>query len=98
MKCLLGLLIPEEGELYYGNKKFYSLSEKEQKNIRKEMGVVFQSGAIFDFLDVEGNVRFPLDMFSNMTQKEKIDRVNFCLEKVNLEGTNKLNHLSLVVE
>jgi len=95
MKCLLGLLIPEEGELYYGNKKFYSLSEKEQKNIRKEMGVVFQSGAIFDFLDVEGNVRFPLDMFSNMTQKEKIDRVNFCLEKVNLQGTNKLKSSEL---
>jgi len=95
MKCLLGLLIPEEGELFYGNKDFYSLSEKEQKNIRKEMGVVFQSGAIFDFLDVEGNVRFPLDMFSNMTQKEKIDRVNFCLEKVNLQGTNKLKSSEL---
>jgi len=95
MKCLLGLLIPEEGELFYSNKNFYSLTEKEQKNIRKEMGVVFQSGAIFDFLDVEGNVRFPLDMFSNMTQKEKIDRVNFCLEKVNLEGTNKLKSSEL---
>ncbi|HQP90206.1 MAG TPA: ATP-binding cassette domain-containing protein, partial [Bacteroidales bacterium] len=95
MKCLLGLLIPEEGELFYSNKNFYSLSEKEQKNIRKEMGVVFQSGAIFDFLDVEGNVRFPLDMFSDMTQKEKIDRVNFCLEKVNLEGTNKLKSSEL---
>jgi len=95
MKCLLGLLTPEEGELFYGNKDFYSLSEKEQKNIRKEMGVVFQSGAIFDFLDVEGNVRFPLDMFSNMTQKEKIDRVNFCLEKVNLQGTNKLKSSEL---
>jgi phospholipid/cholesterol/gamma-HCH transport system ATP-binding protein len=95
LKCLLGLLTPEEGELFYGNKDFYSLSEKEQKNIRKEMGVVFQSGAIFDFLDVEGNVRFPLDMFSNMTQKEKIDRVNFCLEKVNLEGTNKLKSSEL---
>ncbi|HQC59565.1 MAG TPA: ATP-binding cassette domain-containing protein, partial [Bacteroidales bacterium] len=95
MKCLLGLLIPEEGELFYSNKNFYSLTEKEQKNIRKEMGVVFQSGAIFDFLDVEGNVRFPLDMFSDMTQKEKIDRVNFCLEKVNLEGTNKLKSSEL---
>ncbi|MDI6832613.1 MAG: ATP-binding cassette domain-containing protein [Bacteroidales bacterium] len=95
MKCLLGLLTPEEGELFYGNKDFYSLSEKEQKNIRKEMGVVFQSGAIFDFLDVEGNVRFPLDMFSNMTQKEKIDRVNYCLEKVNLQGTNKLKSSEL---
>ncbi len=95
LKCLLGLLTPEEGELFYGNKDFYSLSEKEQKNIRKEMGVVFQSGAIFDFLDVEGNVRFPLDMFSNMTQKEKIDRVNFCLEKVNLQGTNKLKSSEL---
>jgi phospholipid/cholesterol/gamma-HCH transport system ATP-binding protein len=95
MKCLLGLLIPEEGELYYGNKNFYSLSESEQKNIRKEMGVVFQSGAIFDFFDVEGNVRFPLDMFSNMNNKEKIDRVNFCLEKVNLQGTNKLKSSEL---
>lgn len=90
MKCLLGLLIPEKGELYFGDKNFYSLSEKEQKLIRKEMGVVFQSGAIFDFLDVEGNVKFPLDMFTNMSNKEKLERVNFCLERVNLQGTNKL--------
>ena len=58
--------------------------------IRKEIGMLFQGGALFDSLNIEQNVMFPLNMFSTMTRKEKLDRVNFCLDRVNLSGKNKL--------
>ena len=89
MKCLVGLFEPTSGHIYYGDTDFTQLKHKEKKEIRKQIGMLFQGGALFDSMTVEENVLFPLDMFTNMTQKEKIDRVQFCLERVNLHEANK---------
>ncbi len=90
LKCMVGLLIPDKGEIYYDGRDFTRMKENQKKEIRKEIGMVFQGGALFDSMTVEENVKFPLDMFTNFTEKEKMNRVNFCLERVNLE---KANHL-----
>jgi len=90
MKCCIGLMEPDEGEISFDNRPFSSLSEKAKRHIRKEMGVLFQGGALFDSLNVEQNVMFPLNMFTNMSNEEKLDRVNFCLKRVQLENVNKL--------
>jgi phospholipid/cholesterol/gamma-HCH transport system ATP-binding protein len=63
---------------------------KEKRSVRKELGMLFQGGALFDSLSVQNNVMFPLNMFAKKSFKEKLDRVNFCLERVNLEGSNNL--------
>ncbi|MBC8048342.1 MAG: ATP-binding cassette domain-containing protein [Fimbriimonadaceae bacterium] len=89
MKCMVGLLIPEAGEILYHDKNFYSLDKTERKKIQREIGMLFQGAALFDSMTVEENVMLPLNMFSNETKKEKMDRVNFCLERVNLTGVNK---------
>ncbi|MEX2590158.1 MAG: ATP-binding cassette domain-containing protein [Chitinophagales bacterium] len=88
MKCEVGLIPLDSGEILYNDRSFQKMNRKEQKAIRMEIGMLFQGNALFDSMTVEENIRFPLDMFSNMTKKEKIDRVNFCLERVNLEGSN----------
>ncbi len=90
LKCMVGLLEPDSGDIWYGDKNFTKLSVVERKVFRREFGMLFQGSALFDSQTVEENVIFPLDMFSNMTVNEKKDRVNFCLEKVNL---HKVNHL-----
>lgn len=90
MKCLVGLFTPDIGEISYDGRTISSLSFSEMKNIRQEIGMLFQGGALFDSLSVEENVMFPLTMFSNMTQAEKRDRANFCLQRVNLVNANKL--------
>jgi len=90
LKIMVGLHQPDVGEVYYNNRSFTSSSDKEKQLIRKEIGMLFQGGALFDSQTVEENIAFPLDMFTNLTKKEKTDRVNFCLERVNLEGRNKL--------
>ncbi|MCX7696452.1 MAG: ATP-binding cassette domain-containing protein [Bacteroidales bacterium] len=90
MKLLLGLYIPDKGKIYFDNRDFTSMNEKQQKLIRQEIGTVFQGGALFDFMTVEENVMFPLNMFTNMTYSEKKRRVNFCLERVNLIDVNHL--------
>lgn len=89
MKCLVGLFQPTEGSIYYNETNFTSLSKKEKKKIRTKIGMLFQGGALFDSMTVEENVLFPLNMFTNKSMKEKLDRVNFCLERVNLVGANK---------
>ncbi len=90
MKCLVGLLKPEKGEVLFDNRDMLSMNEYEQAAIRQDIGMVFQGGALFDSLTVEENVAFPLDMYTDMTSEEKIDRANFCLKRVNLENANKL--------
>lgn len=90
MKCMVGLLEVDAGEINYDGKVFSSLSRKERKPFRQEIGMVFQGGALFDSLTVEQNVMFPLNMFTNMTLEEKKDRVNVCLKRVNLLNVNHL--------
>lgn len=88
LKSLVGLLAPTSGTIYYDDINFTGLDKKGMREIRMQIGMLFQGSALFDSLTVEENIRFPLDMFTNMTIKEKLDRVNFCLERVNLQGTN----------
>lgn len=90
LKSIIGLHQIDSGEIIYGDKEFSRMPIKEKKEIRKEIGMVFQGGALFDSATVEENVMFPLEMFTNMTKAEMLDRVNFCLSKVNLENVNKL--------
>ena len=89
IKCLLGLFEPDEGNIYYNGNCYSELSIKERRNLRQEMGMVFQGSALFDSMTVEGNVMFPLDMFTNQSQSEKQDRVDFVLKRVNLVDAHK---------
>lgn len=90
MKCMVGLLEVDKGEIIYDGKPFTGLERKERKPFRQEIGMVFQGGALFDSLTVEQNVMFPLNMFTKQSLEEKLDRVNFCLHRVNLVNVNKL--------
>jgi phospholipid/cholesterol/gamma-HCH transport system ATP-binding protein len=89
LKCLVGLFTPEEGDILYDGRPIREMGVKEKKNLRNEMGMLFQGNALFDSMTVEENVRFPLDMFSEMSDEEKLERVNFCLSRVNLVNANK---------
>lgn len=89
MKCLVGLFQPTAGSIFYNDVEFTRLGRKEKKQIRMQIGMLFQGSALFDSMTVEENVLFPLDMFTNMTGKEKRKRVDFCLERVELVGANK---------
>jgi phospholipid/cholesterol/gamma-HCH transport system ATP-binding protein len=89
LKSIAGLLEVDDGEIWYNDQKFSHLDISSRQLIRKEMGVLFQGAALFDSLTVEENVLFPLDMFTNQTKSEKLDRANFCLERVRVTGTNK---------
>ncbi len=88
LKILVGLLRPTSGNIWYGDINFGELDKKQLRALRMDVGMLFQGSALFDSMTVEENVRFPLDMFTNKTAKEKLDRVNYCLERVNLEGVN----------
>jgi len=90
LKCLVGLLDIDQGKIWYGDILFSELDFHSRKEIRKEMGMLFQGSALFDSMTVEENVRFPLDMFTSMSYEEKLDRVNFCLHRVNIINSNKL--------
>ena len=90
LKSIVGLHEIDSGEIWYGDTLFGSLNFMEKKEIRKQMGMLFQGSALFDSLTVEDNVRFPLDMFSDMTMEEKLERVNFCLKRVNILNANDL--------
>jgi phospholipid/cholesterol/gamma-HCH transport system ATP-binding protein len=90
LKSIIGLHEIDSGEIIYGDTEFSRMPVKEKKKIRKEIGMVFQGGALFDSATVEENVMFPLEMFTNMSKKEMKERVNFCLSKVNLENANHL--------
>jgi len=88
IKCMLGLFEVNKGDIIYGDRSLASLSSRERKKLRQEMGMLFQGSALFDSMTVQENVMFPLEMFTNLTKKEKLDRVNFCLERVDLTGNN----------
>ncbi|HEB62272.1 MAG TPA: ATP-binding cassette domain-containing protein [Bacteroidetes bacterium] len=88
LKILVGLIVPTSGSVWYDDIDFCKLNKKEVRAIRMQIGMLFQGSALFDSMTVEENIRFPLDMFTNKTSKEKLDRVNYCLERVNLEGVN----------
>lgn len=90
LKCIIGLLKPEEGEIYYDDRNVLKMNDHERKLLHREIGVVFQGGALFDSLTVEQNVMFPLDIYTDWSYEKKLERVNFCLERVNLEGVNQL--------
>ncbi len=90
LKSIAGLIEVDEGEIWYDDLQFSHLNTEARRQIRKEMGVLFQGAALFDSLTVEENVLFPLDMFTVQSKKEKLDRVNFCLERVRVSGTNGL--------
>ena len=90
MKCIVGLLTPEKGEILYDGRDFLTMKKKEKKKLRREMGMIFQSAALFDSMSVLENVMFPLDMFSEKTYRERVKRAQFCLDRVNLiEAQNK---------
>lgn len=90
MKCLSGMLEPDSGEVFYNEMNYTQSDFKERKMMRREVGMLFQRGALLDSSTVEENVRFPLDMFTTMSMAEKTERVNFCLNKVRLSDANKL--------
>ncbi len=90
MKCLVGLFPVDSGKVIFNNRVFAEIDYEEKKEIRKEIGMLFQGGALFDSMNVEQNVMFPLSMFTKMTIEEQRDRANFCLKRVNLENVNKL--------
>lgn len=91
MKCLVGLIEPDKGEVFYNDINFTKLSIKNRSKVRKKIGMLFQGSALFDSLTVEQNVVFPLEMFNKeMTKKEKINRAHFCLDRVNIRNANQL--------
>jgi phospholipid/cholesterol/gamma-HCH transport system ATP-binding protein len=89
-KCIVGLHKPENGQILYNGRDLISIGKREKKEIRKEIGMLFQGGALFDSLTVEENVMFPLTMFTKMSKKEMRERVRFCLDRVNLFKKDKL--------
>ena len=84
MKNLVGLLEPTSGQVLYDGRNFVTMSKREKVNMRREMGMIFQSAALFDSMTVLENVMFPLDMFSSMTLRDRINRARSCLDRVNL--------------
>jgi phospholipid/cholesterol/gamma-HCH transport system ATP-binding protein len=97
MKIMVGLMQPTTGNIFYGGQTdLTNLDKKHLKAIRQEVGMLFQGGALFDSLTVEENIIFPLNMFTGKSRKEKLMRVDECLERVNLKNANKLypNELS----
>lgn len=90
LKCMVGLHQPEQGHVRYDSAEFTSMDFEQRVPIRKEIGMLFQNSALFDSMTVEQNIMFPLDMFSDLSKAEKVDRANYCLERVNLAGRNKL--------
>lgn len=90
LKCMVGLLEPDSGSILYDGVDFLNMDEDQHKAIRQEVGMLFQGAALFDSMTVEENVMFPLTMYSNLTYSEKLQKVNECLERVNLVGKNSL--------
>lgn len=89
LKCLLGLFKPEKGRIYYEDKAIQDMDDEEQRRLREEIGMLFQGGALFDSMNIEENVMFPLRMFSKQKKADMLERVNEVLKRVNLENVNK---------
>jgi len=90
LKILIGLHELDKGNIIYDGRIFNKMKLKEKRSIRQEIGMLFQGGALFDYMTVEENIMFPLTMFTDQTTEEKLERVNFCLKRVNLENKNHL--------
>jgi len=88
LKLLVGLFEPTSGDIWYGDRSFSDMDKNERRTLRMEVGMLFQGNALFDSLTVEENIRFPLDMFTDQSTEEKLERVNYCLERVSLENAN----------
>lgn len=90
IKILVGLHKNDEGSVLFNGVDVNKMSNKEIRKFRQEIGMLFQGGALYDYMTVEDNIMFPLTMFTNKSKQEMLERVNFCLNRVNLEGTNDL--------
>jgi phospholipid/cholesterol/gamma-HCH transport system ATP-binding protein len=90
LKILIGLHHLDSGTIMYDGRVFNEMKLKEKRLLRQEIGMLFQGGALFDYLTVEENIKFPLTMFTDTSEEEKLERVNFCLRRVNLENKNQL--------
>ncbi len=88
LKVLVGLFKPTSGQVWYDDEDLCMMSKNELLTLRMKVGMLFQGNALFDSMTVEENIRFPMDMFTRMTAKEKLDQVNYCLERVSMEGIN----------
>ncbi|MEO9484899.1 MAG: ATP-binding cassette domain-containing protein [Ekhidna sp.] len=88
LKCIVGLIKPDHGKVQFDGRDFANASKGVQTEVRREMGMLFQGGALFDSQTVEQNVMFPLNVLTTQSMEEKLDRVNFCLERVGLENAN----------
>jgi len=89
LKNIVGLFKPDSGDILYDGRDFINAHRDLKTDIRREIGMLFQGGALFDSMTVEQNIKFPLDILTKMPEDEKLDRVNFCLKRVKLENTNK---------
>jgi len=89
LKCLLGLFTPDKGDIFYDNKSLLEMDDDQKRNLREKIGMLFQGGALFDSMNIEENVMFPLRMFTKQKKSEMLDRVNEVLKRVNLEDVNK---------
>jgi phospholipid/cholesterol/gamma-HCH transport system ATP-binding protein len=88
-KCMVGLFEVDSGDIIFDGKDLTTMSEEERKELRQQIGMLFQGSALFDSMTVEQNVKFPLDMFTKWNHQKKMDRVNDVLARVELKGTNK---------
>lgn len=89
IKTMVGLVEPDSGDVKYDGRSFTQMNKKDRTILRREIGMLFQGSALFDSMTVEENIRFPLDMFTDMSEAEKLEQVNFCLARVNMPNTNK---------
>lgn len=89
MKSLVGLMTPEHGEILFDGRNLLAMNQHQVKELRKEIGMLFQGSALFDSETVLGNVMFPLQMFTEMAYDEMVDRAQFCIDRVNLSGAEK---------
>ncbi len=90
LKSIAGLIEVDEGEIWYDSQRFSHIDIGSRQEIRKDVGMLFQGAALFDSMTIEENVMFPLDMLTSQTKEEKLDRTNFCLERVKVSGSNGL--------
>ena len=90
LKVMIGLHEANSGMVNYNERNFTEMNFKDRKELRKEIGMLFQGGALFDYMSVQENIIFPLNMFAEKSEEENLERVNFCLNRVNLENTNHL--------
>jgi phospholipid/cholesterol/gamma-HCH transport system ATP-binding protein len=89
LKCIVGLVNPDAGEVLYDGRNFTQGDKDLKTEVRREIGMLFQGGALFDSKNVEDNVGFPMEVLSKVGKEERLDRVNFCLKRVGLENVNK---------